>query len=141
MNDDPEKVGEEIASEISEAIEAANDQTRDAEIIAEQIAEAAMENERGRRIQDVERDLNECLNNQANLSQAMTQLVLQVEAMSGSLSTLQNLLPAMINPPEKVDGQKESQELEPEVVVIQPEAPEPAIPVQEEKPRLRKRFL
>jgi chromosome segregation ATPase len=140
MSDDPEKVGEEIASEISEAIEAANEQTEKAEALAEHIAEAALEAERGRRVETIERDLTECLENQANLSQAMTQLVMQVEQMSGQLSTLQTLLPAMMSPQEKVDGLRESQEPNLEVV-IQPEAPEPEMPQVVEKLRPRKRFL
>ncbi len=140
MNDVAEQVGEAVASEITDAIAAANEQTQNAEAVADAIADAIIEGERGRRIETLENEMRECLANQSSLSEAMTGIALQLEATTGTLSTLQALLPSIAVPRDAEDGPRENQEV-PEVIVVA-EAPEPEAPAPEpEKPRRRNRFL
>lgn len=128
---DPNIVAEEIASDISEAIEGANSQQAHAEAVAEEIAEAAMENVRGERIRNLEEEMDECLNNQASMAEALAAMAMAQERMAGQLSTLLTPPPSTASPEpegEPEDGPRESQEA-PEAIV--PEAPEPEAPVLE----------
>lgn len=145
MDPEAEKVAEEIAPVIAGAIESANESREHAEDVAEVLADAAMESERGRRIEEVEKDLGECLSNQADLSEAVAALALQTSEMQGQLSTLQALMQPPPPPPSESapeDGQKESPEAE-ATVVIAPEAEQVAMPEAEpEKPaRKKKRWI
>lgn len=131
MANEAEKVIDEVASDISEAISDANEQTAKAEAVAEEIAEAALEGARGERIRNLEKEMDECLNNQASMAEALTTLALAQERMAGQLSTLLQPLPLTQDQEpesEKEDGQPESQEVQ---EAIAPEAPEPEAPIQE----------
>lgn len=145
MGEDAEKVGEEIASVITDAVETANANADEANRVAEVLSDAAMESERGRRIENVERDLGECLSNQAALSEAMAGMALRLEEMTGSLSTLLALRQSQTSPEatdqnEPEDGRRENPEPEaPEVTVIAPEAEAVQVPAVAPEPPARKR--
>lgn len=144
MDGEAEKVGEEIASEITDAIETANERSEQAAEIVEVLTDAALEGERGRRVESLERDMNECLQNQAELSEAVAGMALQLTEMQGQISTLLALGQSTASPPVIVesvaeDGQKESRE-EIQTVIVAPEAEAVEIPpVQDEKPARKKR--
>lgn len=77
----------EVAEEtVAEVLEAAEKKVERAEENAERIAEAAIEGERGRRIETLERELGECRMEQTNLRNEMTVLSSQVEEMRGQLA-------------------------------------------------------
>jgi hypothetical protein len=115
MNDPAETVGETVAAEVTAAIETATENADQVKAVAESILEGALATEQARIVRDLEKDVDECLSNQAALSEAVTGMALQMETMSGALSTLQALLPSMVSPPTispsaEADGQPENPE-------------------------------
>lgn len=138
MSDIVDNVASEIAADISAAIEDAAVAQQESEVVAEQIAAAAMESERGRRLDSFERDLGECLSNQAALSEAVTAMALELQKQQGQLSTLVQLNQSpTLAESEGEDGQRESQEIE----IVEVEAPPVEItpPVESVPPVPRKK--
>lgn len=129
---DPETVAERIGEQVTETIEAsienAQIETDLAAETADMIAKAAMETERGNRVSEIERRLDEWQNNQADQSEAIAALTLGLTQLSGQMSVLltqaQSPTP---NPPSGEDGQKENLEIELPAETTD-EAPEPAPP-------------
>lgn len=144
MSDPAEQVGEAIASEITDAIDAANERSENAAELVEVLTDAAIEGERGRRVEQLESELGECLSNQAALSEAVAGMALQLTEMQGQISTLLALGQSTTSQPAIVesvgeDGQKESRE-ETQTVIVAPEAETVEVPpAQEEKPTRKKR--
>jgi hypothetical protein len=141
MSENVEQAAEIVADAIVSATESANEEAARAEIVADEIAKAAMETERGKRIEQVEKDLGECLANQAAMAEAMQSLMDQQSQMMGSLSTLQSLIPLTVSKTEASDagdGLRENQE--PVIVVTEPEAEPPSPPMPDPPEPKRKKF-
>lgn len=130
---DPEIIGEAVAETIEHAIENANEDAARAAEMNALLTEAALEGERGRRIDNLERSFEEWQRNQSDTSEAIAALVLGMTELSAKveLLALQSTpapQPTSSLPSEKVDGPPES--LEPVVVetaeVVETPAPAPA---------------
>lgn len=144
MPGDLEQAAEAIASEITDAIEGANEHADASAAVATAIADAALEGERGRKIETIERDLSECLSNQAALSEAMTTFATAQAEMQGALSTLLALQPLPTLPtPDQSDaaaGLPASPDPEP-AAAPQPEPPPPTNPEAPANRAKKKRWI
>ena len=146
MSGNAEQVAEVVAADVSAAIDSANERAEERADIAEAIIDGAMETERARHVRDLERDVDECLNNQREMAEAMTNLSLTVAQMQGQLTAMSP--PPLMTLPEseKADGRKEDhvQNVTVEVEAQEPEAEAPEAPApapETPPPRRKRRFL
>lgn len=137
---DPETVGEAVAETIEAAIENAQHEKAVAVETAEMIAKAALETERGNRITELERRLDTWESSQSDTAEAIASLTLGLTQLSGQMSALLTLQQSPTpNPQSEEDGQRESQEEEIPVAVVEPVAEIPVEQVHEPKAQKRKR--
>lgn len=135
---DAEETGELVADAVTSAIDAAQEHAEDAAKTAEQIADAAMENERGRRIADAEREIYECKETIWEMAQGLAALTLGQTELAAKL----DLLTQLQLPPPPVQAPVENEVLiNPEPEVIAPEAPPAPEVAPQSPPRKRARFL
>jgi hypothetical protein len=127
---DPETVGEIVGAVVEEAIADAREEEAVVADTAAVIAAAAMENERGIRIDTIERRFEEWERNQTDTSEAIAALTLGLTELTGQVSALLILqAPPMQNLPDAEDGPRENQEPEIPVAIVEPEAPQVEAPV------------
>jgi len=137
MSGDLEQAAEAIASEITDAIEGANAQADASAAVVTAIADAALEGERGRKIETIERDLGECLSNQAALSEAMTAFATTQAEMQGVLSTLLALQPLPTLPTQDQSDAAVGLPASPDPEPAAAPQPEPPPPTSQEAPANR----
>lgn len=132
-------IGEQVANTIETTIENAEVRAEHAAEVNELIIDAALEGERGKRIEALERRLDEWQNNQTETQEAIASIVLGLTELTGKVDLLaaQSIPAQPVTPLDQseVDGQRESREEIPE----QPEEPVAETPPPQPAPAPKKK--
>lgn len=144
MEGDPETVaeviGDHVANTIEATIENAEAQAEHAAEVNELLTEAALEGERGRRIGEVERRLDEWQSERMDTAEAIAALTLGMTALTAKVDLLAQqstpVPPPMQVPPSEGDGPRENHaEIVEEVKEAVAETPAPPPPAPKKKKR------